>query len=81
MDIVGYTYSGDNYCPRCITAMFAMAPTATAQAETTLDVVAAWRRIDRYDENTFDSGAFPKVIFRLSIQDDETCGNCHERIR
>lgn len=38
-------------------------------AEMALDAIAKERGIDRYDENTFDSDEFPKVVFRDQMED------------
>lgn len=80
-DIVGYTYQADNYCKVCtIQRMISQRKAAPAAlelpAEEALDQIASANAIDRYDETTFDSGDFPKVIFRDSATDDETCGLC-----
>ena len=77
-DIVGYTYNADQYCPDCI-----LKPEQIGFAfsvEAVLDVVARFMDIDRYDEKTFDSGTFPKVIFESQIEDDERCGKCNNRL-
>lgn len=86
-DIVGYTFRAANYCPGCITAAL---PTGPGEAydgwrladgvpmsvEANLTEIAAAFSIDRFDEQTFDSGDFPKVIFASSIEDDEQCETC-----
>jgi hypothetical protein len=48
--------------------------------EEALDFLAQRRGIDRYDEHTFDSGDFPKVIFRDQVTDDDVCGVCGEKL-
>jgi hypothetical protein len=71
--ITGYTYKADNYCPTHIIDSLAtyeggmyegweLAPGAYVSAEDTLDEIAYAFHIDRLDEDTFDSGDFPKVI-------------------
>jgi len=35
---------------------------------------------DRYDETTFDSDTFPKVIFSSQVEDTEYCGACHKEL-
>lgn len=93
-DIVGYTFRADQFCPRCIVNQVnghhpnAVNRTAKecASAEDSLDIIAErlGGNFDRYDERSFDSDDFPKVIFRdmldSSYNDDgpERCGQCHE---
>lgn len=36
--------------------------------------------MDRYDERTFDSDDFPKVVFRDQLSDGDTCGTCGEAL-
>lgn len=85
---IGYTYSADNYCPDCIVEMFGATYDAI-NAEGVLDLVARARGIDRYDERSYDSGDFPKVIFHAHDvcnayegyepgQCGDRCGRCHE---
>lgn len=33
---------------------------------------------DRYDEHSFDSGEFPKVVFGSQVDEPETCETCGE---
>lgn len=106
-DIVGYTYKADNYCHGCIrTAMgmqyrtvpvtmldeaFDVAPVMPYDIEAMLHVFAQLDGIDRYDERTYDSGDFPKVIFADMVHDScseengyetgqcgDQCGKCGE---
>jgi hypothetical protein len=42
--------------------------------EPMLDRVAYVWGIDREDESSYDSGEFPKVVFR-DMTDDDTCGS------
>lgn len=92
-DIAGYTFNADIYCPSCIVEMlpagpgqpfdgWALANGADPMAtEDNLDEIAAAFGIDRYDESSFDSGDFPKVVFEDMAEDaDDVCGNCHERL-
>lgn len=77
-DIVAYTYNADIYCPACILqAMGVLQPNGTT--EWALDSLALDRGIDRYDERTFDSGDFPKVVFASDLE-GELCGMCGEAI-
>lgn len=82
-DIIGYTYKTDNYCPDCI--LHKMMPPGYLQevaTEQALDLIATGVGLDRQDQRSFDSGDFPKVVFRdqlLSPEDDahpEHCGRC-----
>jgi len=49
---------------------------APADVETVLDAIAKLQGIDRYDETRYDSGEFPKVIFRNQVEDRNVCGVC-----
>jgi hypothetical protein len=81
MTIVGYTYRADNYCPTCVIQRIVLngkpvAVDTNANVENVLDRLADANGIDRYDESSFDSGDFPKVIFSTMVEDDEQCGEC-----
>lgn len=87
--IVGYTYKADFYCPRCIIEQlptgdgeafdgWALADDITMSTEDNLNEIAAAFGIDRYDETSFDSDEFPKVVFANMIDEDEFCGSCGE---
>ena len=83
-DIVGYTYRADMYCPDCIVKKMNWTPMEDrASAELALDDMADVAGIDRYNERTFDSDNFPKIIFRdmTSWQNPERCGNCGQILR
>jgi hypothetical protein len=82
--IAGYAYQADTLCPTCvIEAMLASgeaSPAARDMAtEDALDQIAGANAIDRYDEHTYDSDDFPKVIFSTSIEGDQ-CGGCGEEL-
>lgn len=71
-DIVGYTYAADTYCPddmRAIAKRHTARPVPSLSVEVELDEWARMARIDRYDERSFDSDEFPKVIFADSAWD------------
>ncbi len=87
-EIVGYTFQADRCHPECLTL-----PTGVGEAfdgwklaagvrmttEANLDEIALAFGIDRYDEHTYDSDEFPKVIFASQVEDDtELCGRCGE---
>lgn len=81
-DISGYTYRADVYCPECIIGQLTTNPGAVGtsgvergMAEKHLDLLARIRGIDRHDEQSFDSGEFPKVIFAADIE-NEHCYSC-----
>ena len=88
-DIVGYTFNADNYCPGCIISVlptgpgkafdgWGLASGVVMSTEDNLSEIALAFGIDKDDENTFDSGDFPKVIFADSVWNHpETCGKCH----
>lgn len=85
--IVGYQYNADLYCPRhIIDALptgegepfdgWKLAPGVTMTTEANLDEIAQAFRIDRYDEATFDSGHFPKVVFADEVTWRDQCCIC-----
>lgn len=85
--IVGFTYQGDLHCIDCVSELVAKAIDKTGIVfigrqdwETTdeyLDRAAPFLGVrDRYDETTFDSDTFPKVVFADQVEDTITCGTC-----
>jgi hypothetical protein len=81
-DVVAYTYAADIYCEHCIAVRFEreQGPSIFDGAEAILDVRATELGIDRYDESTFDSGDFPKVVFADMLDEDDRCGECGDPI-
>lgn len=87
--IVGYTFAADNYCPGCVVTQLPTGPgqaydgwalaagAAPMTVEDNLTEIAEAFGIDRFDERTYDSGEFPKVIFADSVEGDR-CGGCGE---
>lgn len=75
--VVGYTYAADIYCPDHIVAVMGEAAYGY-RAEQRLHQLAWSRNIDRYDERTFDSDDFPKVIFADMVHDGCTADNGYE---
>ncbi len=73
-EIVGYTFGADHYCAECVIRV--MGGDATVTPEVQLDALAISRGIDRYDEQTFDSDNFPKVIFASDADGLDACGYC-----
>jgi hypothetical protein len=79
-DIVGYTFQAENICPECIvkavTGVGSEIIGFVVDIEGVLDIVAGALKINRHDENTFDSDDFPKVIFSSQIEEPEKCAKC-----
>lgn len=86
--IVGYTYDAENLCPHCtIDSMVSDQSEIPGKSiEEKLDYIASiganprGEVINRHDENSFDSGVFPKVIFASMVEDNEQCYHCGERL-
>lgn len=81
-DIVGYTYKADVYCPEDVVKEVCKNQGIEGHGlshipEEALDLMARFRGIDRYEEKTFDSDDFPKVIFADQDEGDICC-ICHE---
>ncbi len=93
--IVGYTFNANNYCDGCTFDMWnGSRPDGMpgyASVEQLLTAISEVRNIDRYDERSFDSGDFPKVVFADQVHDGcsldngyepgqcgDQCGRCHE---
>lgn len=89
-ELVGYTYQADMYCPKDVADIMAQRldqrgiVTVGQQnwetVEEYLDRIAPFFDVkDRYDEYTFDSDTFPKVVFSDQAQgDDAVCCECGE---
>lgn len=85
-DVVGYSYNADIWCPRCILDTLWDTPNqdnATVHergdTETMLDELAPLFNVsDRYDERSFDSNDFPKVIFSDMAHDVCRAGEGYE---
>ena len=81
--IVGYTYQTENLCTGC-TRAFALrlgnfSDDLSDSTEALLDRLAGEVGVDRYDERSYDSEQFPKVIFDSQVEDaEERCGRCSE---
>lgn len=95
MTIVGYTFQADIFCPDHIAEEVRRTLSADLwhpvdedggeypwDAEWILDQWADLCDIDRYNEHTFDSDDFPKVIFSGQVEGTEYCGNadCEETL-
>lgn len=91
-DIVAYTYRADIYCPDCIIDQLPTGPDEMfdgwaiadgadyISTEDNLSEIAAAFQIDRFDESSFDSSDFPKVVFDSQIEFTEYCGQCGAEI-
>jgi hypothetical protein len=82
MDIVGYHYRADLYCPRCTIHELVDQRVASPGAwdmnpEDALDQIADANGIFRGDEYSFDSDDFPKVVLGIHLEGEEVCGRCH----
>jgi hypothetical protein len=85
MNIVAYTFQAENVCPACIVEKMIAAGLAAPAArdmrvEDVLDQIADANCIDRYDEKSYDSGEFPKVVFSSQVESDERCDSCGESV-
>ena len=82
--IVGYTYKAENLCPSCtIDAVVGSKQDGMSgrAVEIALDRIAPLAGVlDRYNEHSFDSDEFPKVIFADSVIEGERCGNCDNKL-
>lgn len=90
--IVSYAYKADIWCGDCVVEEVCkdrnIENPEQWDAEQSLDIIAeniSWSEImsqnfDRYDEYSFDSDEFPKVIFADQIEEDEYCCKCHEKV-
>lgn len=82
-DPVAYVFQADMHCPGCTLGLVRgarHAPAAASTVEAALDHFARLARIDRYDEYSYDSGTFPKVVFIYSLQPGDRCGTCGEEL-
>jgi hypothetical protein len=80
-DIAAYTYAADLYCQVCIIPVLCNAELIgdyANSAESVLDLLAPRMGIDRYEESSYDSGDFPKVVFNDQVSADDRCGSCGE---
>lgn len=80
LEIVGYVWQADTWCPHCIR----IAPFNTA--EDGLDALATLIRLgdpafDRYNESSFESDNFPKIISYLEeFEHVVYCAGCDEEM-
>lgn len=82
--VIGYTFNADNYCNGiCVLQAMGVPVSEDANCMTiksVLDSVATARGINRYDEYSYDSREFPKVIFSSQVEETEHCGGCGGKI-
>jgi hypothetical protein len=85
--IVGYTYRADFHCPDHVVEKlktgpgedfdgWALGEGVRMTPEENLDEIAVHFGIDRYDEYSFDTDYFPKVVFRDACDDEMQCSTC-----
>lgn len=82
-DLVGYQFRADFYCEEHILPEMGAEP-KPGNVELGLEWLADERGIERENESSFDSGDFPKVLFRDAaepydgVEEDTStrCGNC-----
>lgn len=85
-DIVAYTYQAEQICRVCAldTANTVLAEDGVKVpyliSEDALEAWATSAKIDRWEEHTFDSDDFPKVLFASQFDDVERCDRCGESI-
>ena len=79
-DIVGYVFYADLFTPlgvvEAVKEMYPELPHYPAQlivdVEDWLTAMSNSLGIDRFDESSYDSDVFPKVVFRDQIEEDTT---------
>lgn len=82
-DIVAYTYRADTWCPEGMRQEMIRELDAISlypemeTAEDALNEMAKIAKVNREDESSFDSGNFPKVVFRNQIPVGGEICVCH----
>lgn len=83
MNIVGYTYRADTYCPPCTLALVkedgsdADRHGLPLDPDRAIDVLGERRFGEKYeDARNWDTDDFPKVVFGDQVEDGERCGKC-----
>lgn len=80
-DIVGYTFEEQTYCASCIHDL-SIPPQLIGpperSTENILNLLAAWRGIQRHDENSFSTYRFPKPIYMADVSSADVCFFCGE---
>lgn len=95
MTVVGYTFNAENYCVDCTRGIAKQITADQGSAtiwsdgglvESILTEGALLMGIDRTQEDTFDSGDFPKVLVNeatagyVQAPPGERCGKCHMKL-
>lgn len=79
-DVVAYTYKADLICPACILDALPDAwevdKVRASDIEAALHIIAQAQEVDYDNGTTYDSGEFPKVVFRDQVEDRDVCGEC-----
>lgn len=84
-DVVGYVFQADILCPDCAVRQTARS-LSVESPDDYLDIPEDWAElaevagVDRFDESSYDSDTFPKIVFREQVEDDEYCGECGESV-
>ena len=85
--IAGYQYQVEHLCPACTINRVSGNSTAAVEFDNDVLVIENWLRlnaaeqgIDYYDENTYDSSDYPKMIFSHQVESGECCGECGEKL-
>lgn len=88
-NIVGYTFTAENYCVDCTRGIAKQGAADEGSAtiwsdgglvESILFEWALLMGIDRSQEDTFDSSEFPKRILKEHMEPGERCGRCHMKL-
>lgn len=84
--IIAYTFEASTWCAYCMRDHVARRVEALGKnaefvgVESLLDILAEDAGIDRMDEYTFDSDDFPKVVFAVQVETEESCDQCGEEL-
>lgn len=84
-NVVGYAYQADTYCPHCIVTvmprrgLWSPPEAGNEGLDEMLSRASGSLGIDHFNESSYDSGEFPKVIFRDQAADDRCC-ECGDRL-
>jgi hypothetical protein len=84
--VVAYVYKAEVMCPKCVRrALFTEGKVdikiKTLPPEDILDLLAEELGLNRYDEYSFDSDFFPKVIFSSDIDfGEDNCTLCDKMV-
>ncbi|GAB7183040.1 hypothetical protein ATKI12_2871 [Kitasatospora sp. Ki12] len=84
-DVSAYYYGEQVYCPDCLREVFVpesidLFADEWPSTEQSLDLTAKRWGINRWDENSYSTYRFPKVMPDWERIDNERCSRCHERL-